>query len=73
MVPILRRYFAGYQNAVLINPSGQVISPFFGYPGAVQQPIAPNSGLLLGAPLHYGREYEQLYQGHPGVPAYTYG
>ncbi|XP_026328969.1 splicing factor, proline- and glutamine-rich-like [Hyposmocoma kahamanoa] len=63
----------GYQNAVLINPSGQVISPFFGYPGAVQQSIAPNSGLLLGAPLHYGREYEQLYQGPPGVPAYAYG
>ncbi|KAM3961911.1 uncharacterized protein ACR2FA_003996 [Aphomia sociella] len=52
----------GYQNAILLDPSGQtVISPVLGYPkqGAVQ---AANPGLFLGAPLGLNRPYDLAYQ-----------
>ncbi|XP_073951352.1 uncharacterized protein [Choristoneura fumiferana] len=47
----------GYQNAVLLDPSGQVVSPGNGYyrPGLGPQ---ANPGLLFGAPLGLQRPYD---------------
>ncbi|CAH0627422.1 unnamed protein product [Chrysodeixis includens] len=52
----------GYQNTVLLDPSGQgVVSPFVGYPRGLVQPQ------LLGAPLAYpNRPYDLVYQ-DPGL------
>ncbi|KAJ8732309.1 hypothetical protein PYW08_015039 [Mythimna loreyi] len=55
----------GYQNAVLLDPSGQgVINPFAGYHRGLVQP-------QLGAPIAYpNRPYDLVYQDHgPANPA----
>lgn len=48
----------GFQNAVLVDPSGQgVVNPFLGYQRGVYQPQ------VLRAPLTYpNRPYDLVYQ-----------
>ncbi|KAG6453533.1 uncharacterized protein LOC115445659 [Manduca sexta] len=60
----------GYQNAVFLDPSGQVVgqSPLVGYQRAVAGvPQAGNPGLILGAPLALNRPFDLAYQ-DPAAP-----